>query len=42
MSGTRTGAIGAKEEKGVGRPVNIQGTDDWSVSSYQSRVSVRG
>jgi len=24
---------------GFGRPVNIQGTDDWSVSSYQSRVS---
>jgi len=24
---------------GLGRPVNIQGTDDWSVSSYQSRVS---
>ena len=24
---------------GFGRPVNIQGTDNWSVSSYQSRVS---
>jgi len=36
------GVIGVKEVKGVGRPVNIQGTDDWSVSSYQSQVRIRG
>jgi len=39
MSGTRTRGIGVGEGWGFGRPVNIQGTDDWSVSSYQSRVS---
>ena len=37
MSETLTGAIGAEEEWGLGRPVNIQGTDFWSVSSYQFR-----
>ena len=39
LSGTRTRGIGIGEGWGLGRPVNIQGTDDWSVSSYQSRRS---
>jgi len=33
--------IGAEEEWGLGRPVNIQVIDFWSVSSYQSRELIR-
>jgi len=39
MSGTQTRGIGIGEGWGFRSPVNIQGTDNWSVSSYQSRVS---
>jgi len=37
MSEILTGAIERGEGWGLGRPVNIQGTDFWSVSSYQLR-----